>query len=58
MSDLKTAVITGAGSGVGRATAVKLVADGWRVALIGRRAEALNETAQLTGAPERCLVCP
>ena len=58
MSDLKTAVITGAGSGVGRATAMKLVADGWRVALMGRRAEALNETAQLTGAPDRCLVCP
>lgn len=58
MSDLKTAVITGAGSGVGRATAVKMVAEGWRVALMGRRVEALNETAQLTGAPDRCLVCP
>ncbi len=58
MSDLKTAVITGAGSGVGRATAVKMVADGWRVALIGRRAEALNETAQLTGAPDQCRAYP
>jgi NADP-dependent 3-hydroxy acid dehydrogenase YdfG len=54
----QTAVITGAGSGVGRATAVKLAALGWRVALVGRRAEALEETAKLSGAPAtRFLVC-
>lgn len=55
MSTLKTAVITGAGSGVGRATAIQMVAAGWRVALLGRRLEALEETAKLTGAPDACL---
>ncbi len=41
----KTAVITGAGSGVGEATAISLAQQGWRVALIGRRAETLNAVA-------------
>ncbi|MBE0542354.1 MAG: SDR family NAD(P)-dependent oxidoreductase [Verrucomicrobia bacterium] len=41
----KTAVITGAGSGVGRALALKLASQEWRVAIVGRRAEALAETA-------------
>ena len=44
------ALITGAGSGIGRASAVALLADGWQVALVGRRREALEETAALTGA--------
>ena len=38
-------VITGAGSGIGRATARAFVAAGWDVGLIGRRADALRETA-------------
>ena len=46
---MKTAVITGAGSGVGRATAVALAAQGWSVALVGRREDALLETAGLAG---------
>ena len=37
--------ITGAGSGIGRATARAFLAAGWNVALIGRRADALEETA-------------
>ena len=41
----KTALVTGAGSGVGRAAAQVLMAAGWRVALAGRRREALEETA-------------
>jgi NADP-dependent 3-hydroxy acid dehydrogenase YdfG len=40
----KTAVITGAGSGVGRALALKLASQEWRVAIVGRRAEVLAET--------------
>lgn len=44
----KTAIVTGAGSGVGRATAIRLVREGWTVVLVGRRAEALQETAGLT----------
>jgi NAD(P)-dependent dehydrogenase (short-subunit alcohol dehydrogenase family) len=44
------AVVTGAGSGVGRATVLKFAAEGWHVALIGRRAEALIETIELSPA--------
>ncbi len=55
----KTAVITGAGSGVGQAIAIALVKQGWRVAILGRRAEALQETVQLAGAEGRqILVVP
>lgn len=47
----KTAVITGAGSGVGAATARALGKQGWRVALVGRRREVLVEVAsELLGA--------
>lgn len=56
MGTLKTAVVTGAGSGVGRATAIQLVAAGWSVVLVGRREEALRETAVATGRPEACRV--
>ena len=45
----KTSVITGAGSGVGQALALKLVQQGWRVAILGRRLEALQETVRLAG---------
>jgi NADP-dependent 3-hydroxy acid dehydrogenase YdfG len=43
----KTAVITGGGSGVGQAIALKLAQQGWRVAIIGRREKALQETIAL-----------
>ncbi|WKX70016.1 SDR family oxidoreductase [Streptomyces sp. XD-27] len=46
----KVAVVTGAGSGIGRAVAVELAEAGWSVALAGRRAEPLAETARLAGA--------
>jgi NAD(P)-dependent dehydrogenase (short-subunit alcohol dehydrogenase family) len=52
---VKTAVVTGAGSGIGRAVARALLEDGWSVALAGRRSEALEETA--TGF-ENVLVVP
>ena len=45
----RTALVTGAGSGIGRAVALALLANGWRVALAGRRAEALEETQRLAG---------
>jgi NAD(P)-dependent dehydrogenase (short-subunit alcohol dehydrogenase family) len=41
----RVAIITGAGSGIGRAAALNLLADGWLVVLTGRRQEALDETA-------------
>jgi NADP-dependent 3-hydroxy acid dehydrogenase YdfG len=47
---LNSAVVTGAGSGVGRAVAVSLASKGWRVALLGRRVEALEETRLIAGA--------
>jgi NAD(P)-dependent dehydrogenase (short-subunit alcohol dehydrogenase family) len=47
---VKTALVTGAGSGIGRACALALLADGWNVALVGRRLEALEQTASLAGA--------
>jgi NADP-dependent 3-hydroxy acid dehydrogenase YdfG len=54
----QTAVITGAGSGVGRAIAIALAKQNWSVALVGRREELLNETAKLTGhSPADLLVC-
>jgi NAD(P)-dependent dehydrogenase (short-subunit alcohol dehydrogenase family) len=46
---MSTVVVTGAGSGVGKAVAVKFAAEGWRVALVGRRAQTLAETAALAG---------
>ena len=46
----RIAVVTGAGSGIGRACALALLAEGWTVGLLGRRAEALQETAAAAGA--------
>jgi len=46
----KIALITGAGSGVGRESALALAAEGYAVVLAGRRADALAETVSLAGA--------
>jgi NAD(P)-dependent dehydrogenase (short-subunit alcohol dehydrogenase family) len=55
----KTALVTGAGTGVGRAVALALLKDGYRVALAGRRRELLEETAKLAGpASKDALVVP
>lgn len=55
----RIAVITGAGSGIGRATALALYADGFSVVLAGRRRAMLEETAALAGATApRMLVVP
>ena len=55
----RTVVITGAGSGVGRAIAIALAKQGWRLALLGRTQTSLDETAQLTGLQKQdVLVIP
>lgn len=51
----RTIVVTGAGSGIGRAVARRLLAHGWNVVLAGRGVEALRETA---GALSQALVVP
>jgi NAD(P)-dependent dehydrogenase (short-subunit alcohol dehydrogenase family) len=50
----KVAIVTGAGSGIGKAVAVALLQNGYCVALAGRRAEALAQAVKESGAPESC----
>ncbi len=45
----KVAIVTGGGSGIGRASALALLAEGYRVCVAGRRAEALDETVRQAG---------
>ncbi|KAF1043392.1 SDR family oxidoreductase [Xylophilus sp.] len=54
----RVAIVTGAGSGIGRAAALALLGDGWHVALAGRRAEPLRAVAEASGAVERTLAVP
>jgi NADP-dependent 3-hydroxy acid dehydrogenase YdfG len=55
---VKNAIVTGAGSGVGRAIALMLANEGWNVALVGRRAETLNETAKMVeNKGQNILIC-
>lgn len=54
----KVAVVTGAGSGVGKAVALALLADGYQLVLAGRRAELLHQVAELGGVRDRTLVLP
>lgn len=55
----KIALVTGAGSGIGRASALALLAAGWHVVLAGRREDALQQTvAQAGDAGSRALAVP
>ena len=54
----KVAIVTGAGSGIGRAAALALLRDGWAVALAGRRADALESTAASAPAGSRAVSVP
>ena len=51
-SDSKVAVITGGGSGIGRAVAIRLSKGGWAVILVGRRMETLCQTKDLLDGKE------
>ena len=52
----RVAVVTGAGSGVGRSAALALLGGGYAVALAGRRREALEETAEMAKGAEALVV--
>ena len=52
----RVALVTGAGSGIGKSAALALLGDGYQVALVGRRKEMLENTAKESGANERTLV--
>jgi len=54
-STQKVAVVTGAGSGIGRASAMALLEAGYCVALAGRRQDALDETVTLGKSAERAI---
>ena len=54
----KIAIVTGAGTGIGKAAALALLNDGWHVALAGRREQPLKELAQESGRASQCLVLP
>jgi len=54
----KVAIVTGAGTGIGKAAALALLADGYCVALAGRRREPLQAVADASGAGVRALVLP
>ena len=49
----KVAIITGAGTGIGKSSALALLKDGWSVALAGRRAELLEKTREQIGDEEK-----
>jgi len=55
----RIAVVTGAGTGIGKAVALALVEDGYSVVFAGRRADLLDAAVTCTGpAASRCLVVP
>jgi NAD(P)-dependent dehydrogenase (short-subunit alcohol dehydrogenase family) len=53
---MRVAVVTGAGTGIGKSAALALLKDGYSVALVGRRTELLEKSAADSGARERALV--
>ncbi|KAJ3753796.1 hypothetical protein EV360DRAFT_96882 [Lentinula raphanica] len=50
----KTAIVTGASSGIGRYTAIALLNEGWNVVITARRSEALQETQKMSANPDNC----
>jgi NAD(P)-dependent dehydrogenase (short-subunit alcohol dehydrogenase family) len=58
MAQKRVALVTGAGTGIGKSAALALLKDGYHVALVGRRADLLEKTAAESGAKVRALACP
>jgi NAD(P)-dependent dehydrogenase (short-subunit alcohol dehydrogenase family) len=58
MTQKRVALVTGAGTGIGKSAALALLKDGYHVALVGRRKELLEKTAAESGAKDRTLVLP
>jgi NAD(P)-dependent dehydrogenase (short-subunit alcohol dehydrogenase family) len=58
MTATRVALVTGAGSGIGKSAALAMLKDGYHVALVGRRKEMLEKTAAESGAGDRALVLP
>ncbi len=54
----KVAIVTGAGSGIGKSVALTLLKDGYNVALAGRRKDALEQAAKESAAGARALAVP
>lgn len=57
-SNLRVAIVTGAGTGIGKAASLALLADGWSVVLAGRRPEPLAEVVALAPSPDKVLAVP
>ena len=57
-SNNKVAIVTGAGTGIGKAVSTALLKEGYRVALAGRRKEPLDKAVAEAGASERALAVP
>jgi NAD(P)-dependent dehydrogenase (short-subunit alcohol dehydrogenase family) len=58
MTQPKIAIVTGAGTGIGKAAALALLNNGWQVALAGRREQPLKDVAEESGHASQCLVLP
>src|ERR1700682_4476448 len=58
MATTKVAVVTGAGTGIGKAAALALLKEGYSVALAGRRAEPLEKALAESGAGSRAIAVP
>jgi meso-butanediol dehydrogenase / (S,S)-butanediol dehydrogenase / diacetyl reductase len=56
MDAAPVAIITGAGSGIGQATAIRLAQDGFSLILVGRRRDALERTAESCQGPETLII--
>jgi NAD(P)-dependent dehydrogenase (short-subunit alcohol dehydrogenase family) len=56
MTQKRVALVTGAGTGIGKSAALALLGDGYHVALVGRRKELLDKTAAESKAGERAMV--